>query len=565
MCFGGGSVPSAPNTGQEQYGAGQIGQAGMTAGQNQLNWATGQVANNSATNAGQQTALAGQTATDTGANAAGAGMYGSTLAGLGNQLQTAQAYGNASGMNQASAGAAAQTAQSYDAARQNNMRQLGSYGVDPSQMKAGALNLNANLQQAGAVGNASYQAGQQRQLTGMGLVSNALNQNMMGSQVGQGYGAGANATGQTVAGIGNQTLGANSSALSAPSTMMQTGLSGYGTQANIANQTFGNQMTSYNANQANSNALMGMIGQGMGMASGIAMNARDGGAVPGRYARFANGGMSSVPVGAGVTPVMSSASQGGGQPGSQASQAQGQQSPVGQAMQGYNQGSNLGGQYAQSQANGMLPGTNSMIAGDSQMSGIVNGGSDLGGGAGDLGSVSGAGGMDIGGAAAGDAAASGAGDALAAGAGDALAAGAGDALASAAGDALASGVVEEALPDIAMALAADGGSMGAIPQRKRPDFGNPAVQRSQGVPPQIGIPGPWQNADGGHPGPGMINHGPSDGTGIDDQVHAKVSVGEYIIPADVVHAKGKEFFDKLLQRYHTPAQQQRQMMGGMHG
>ena len=561
MCFGGGSVPSAPNTGQEQYGAGQIGQAGMTAGQNQLNWATGQVANNSATNAGQQTALAGQTATDTGANAAGAGMYGSTLAGLGNQLQTAQAYGNASGMNQASAGAAAQTAQSYDAARQNNMRQLGSYGVDPSQMKAGALNLNANLQQAGAVGNAAYQAGQQRQLTCMGHVSNALNQNMMGSQVGQGYGAGANATGQTVAGIGNQTLGANSSALSAPSTMMQTGLSGYGTQANIANQTFGNQMTSYNANQANSNALMGMIGQGMGMASGIAMNARDGGAVPGRYARFANGGMSSVPVGAGVTPVMSSASQGGGQPGSQASQAQGQQSPVGQAMQGYNQGSNLGGQYAQSQANGMLPGTNSMIANDPQMQALQYGGGDDVGASDFLSAAPAAesAAPDLSGMAA-----SGAGDALASGAADA----AGAALASGAADAVAAAAPEvvAALPEIAAAFAADGGSMGAIPQRKRYDYGNPAVSRQQPMaPPMVNIPGPWVGANGGSPGPGMIQHGPSDGTGIDDQVHAKVSVGEYIIPADVVHAKGKEFFDKLLQRYHTPAQQQRQMMGGMHG
>ena len=69
-------------------------------------------------------------------------------------------------------------------------------------------------------------------------------------------------------------------------------------------------------------------------------------------------------------------------------------------------------------------------------------------------------------------------------------------------------------------------------------------------------------ADGGNMSAGgAIAHGPSDGTGIDDQVHAKVSVGEYVVPADVVHAKGKEFFDKLVQRYHTPANQQRQHMG----
>lgn len=72
-------------------------------------------------------------------------------------------------------------------------------------------------------------------------------------------------------------------------------------------------------------------------------------------------------------------------------------------------------------------------------------------------------------------------------------------------------------------------------------------------------------ADGGQPRqaipeapPGPVAYGPSDGSGVDDQVHAKLSVGEYVIPADVVQKKGVEFFDKLLEKYHTPAAQQRQ-------
>lgn len=52
--------------------------------------------------------------------------------------------------------------------------------------------------------------------------------------------------------------------------------------------------------------------------------------------------------------------------------------------------------------------------------------------------------------------------------------------------------------------------------------------------------------------------GPGDGSGIDDQIPAMLSDGEYVIPADVVRAKGEEFFDKLLERYHVPAAQQRQ-------
>jgi hypothetical protein len=66
---------------------------------------------------------------------------------------------------------------------------------------------------------------------------------------------------------------------------------------------------------------------------------------------------------------------------------------------------------------------------------------------------------------------------------------------------------------------------------------------------------------------GMI-HGP--GTGISDSVAAintsngqpiRVSSGEYVIPADVVRAKGHEFFDKLLEKHHRPAALQRKARG----
>jgi hypothetical protein len=71
-------------------------------------------------------------------------------------------------------------------------------------------------------------------------------------------------------------------------------------------------------------------------------------------------------------------------------------------------------------------------------------------------------------------------------------------------------------------------------------------------------------ADGGPPRelfdsePGEIDYGNGDGSGIDDQVPIMASKEEYIIPADVVRAKGVEFFDKLVERYHTPAEQQRE-------
>ncbi len=489
MCMGGGQVPSAPNTSAYQSGSSNIGAMASGAAGNQLNWAQGQAATNQATAQGLQGQLTPQVATDVGANAAGAGMYGQTLGALNQQLGTAQAYGNTAGQNTAAANAEASTGQAMNAARLNNQRQLGSYGVDPSQMKSGALNLNANMAQAGAVGNAGFQAGQQRQLTGMGLVSSALNQNEMAANVGQGYGAGANATGQGVANIGNQTTATSSNALTAPSQMMNTATSGYNSAANIANQSFQQQMQSYNANQANANSMMSGIGDVASIAA-MAMMADGGSPVPNRYD---NGGgvAQSVPT-SGVTPVTSdmgaaqAPSQGGGA-GLMSGFMNGATSGIGQQ---------LGGTIAQGQANSMLPQTQSMMAGDPSMQGLQNT---------DMSTLS-------------------------------------------------------QQPEFSVAYA-DGGT--AIPQRKQPDWGNPAVQHNQQpmAPPLVNIPGPWVGADGTSPPPGLVQHGPSDGTGIDDQVHARVSVGEYIIPADVVHAKGKEFFDMLLKKYHVPAQQQRQQMG----
>lgn len=55
---------------------------------------------------------------------------------------------------------------------------------------------------------------------------------------------------------------------------------------------------------------------------------------------------------------------------------------------------------------------------------------------------------------------------------------------------------------------------------------------------------------------GPVNQGPSDGSGIDDQVPAYLSVGEFVIPADVVEKLGTQHFEKLIEKYHVPAEQQ---------
>jgi len=55
---------------------------------------------------------------------------------------------------------------------------------------------------------------------------------------------------------------------------------------------------------------------------------------------------------------------------------------------------------------------------------------------------------------------------------------------------------------------------------------------------------------------GPVDTGIGDGSGVDDAVPAQLSDGEYVIPADVVRKKGEEFFDKLVEKYHVPAEEQ---------
>lgn len=88
---------------------------------------------------------------------------------------------------------------------------------------------------------------------------------------------------------------------------------------------------------------------------------------------------------------------------------------------------------------------------------------------------------------------------------------------------------------------ADGGEVEGIPT------GSVAGQQQRGY------------RDGGIPfmADGEVDTGLGDGSGVDDTVPAYLSDGEFVIPADVVRRKGEEFFEKLIEKYHTPASEQR--------
>jgi hypothetical protein len=72
-----------------------------------------------------------------------------------------------------------------------------------------------------------------------------------------------------------------------------------------------------------------------------------------------------------------------------------------------------------------------------------------------------------------------------------------------------------------------------------------------------------KKADGGKiVGPGTGTSDSVSAINVDDGSPVQVSNGEYVIPEDVVRALGTKYFDKLLEKYHTPVDQQQGMADG---
>jgi hypothetical protein len=96
---------------------------------------------------------------------------------------------------------------------------------------------------------------------------------------------------------------------------------------------------------------------------------------------------------------------------------------------------------------------------------------------------------------------------------------------------------------------ADGGEVEGLPSGAMAAQGRVGDPRYQ----QQGLPQQGGSTEQGY----VDERGMGNGSGIDDRVPAQLSEGEFVIPADVVRAKGEEFFEKLLERYHVPANEQR--------
>lgn len=168
----------------------------------------------------------------------------------------------------------------YDQQRSNALMELESFGIDPSQTRHQALDLNFRANEAAAAAFAANMGRKQEEQMGRALRSEAINIGRgMPGQVAQSQGI----VNQTAGGaVGNATSVGNTGAnmFSSATGAGQLGMQGYNQAANIHSSNFNNQMTAY---QAKADAAgkpwemaAGLAGAAMGMRS-----FNEGGQVPG--------------------------------------------------------------------------------------------------------------------------------------------------------------------------------------------------------------------------------------------------------------------------------------------
>jgi hypothetical protein len=153
----------------------------------------------------------------------------------------------------------------FDAQRKNAEANLASYGVDPTTLKAGALDVGLRTAQGAAQAAAATNAGTMVEDKGRAMLYDAVNLGSgLPAQSLQGTGQSASVGGTALGGALN-TTGTGSNALMAGAQYGSQALSGFGQAGNIRSQGYQNQLAGW---QASSQARQGMLDTVAGLAGG---------------------------------------------------------------------------------------------------------------------------------------------------------------------------------------------------------------------------------------------------------------------------------------------------------
>lgn len=191
----------------------------------------------------------------------------------------AETYASPERMEVEAGKAEADVAAQFEAARSTAQDRLEQFGVDPSQTRAGALDLGTRVAEAAAQASAGNQARTQTENIGRALRSEAIN-------VGRGYPgqiqasmAGAGASGNQAANTGLATTASGAQTMGTGQGWQGLGNTAIGQWGNILNTGFSNQMDRWKANQESSSGWGSVLGLGASLA-GKAFGFQEGGAIP---------------------------------------------------------------------------------------------------------------------------------------------------------------------------------------------------------------------------------------------------------------------------------------------
>jgi len=161
--------------------------------------------------------------------------------------------------------AQADVAQAFEAQRRAALANLESYGIDPSTVRAGALDRMARTAQAAALAGAANNARLQTEATGRALRGEAIN-------IGRGYPGAIAQAYQTAQNAGQGAVGAGLAATASGANTMGTGVQWQGL-SNQALANWGNQVANMNsaAMQANAMRRGSGIGSILGGIAGLAL------------------------------------------------------------------------------------------------------------------------------------------------------------------------------------------------------------------------------------------------------------------------------------------------------
>jgi hypothetical protein len=252
-------------------------------GKQQLAWAKEQYANDSAiTNRVVDAAL--QTNDQNNANAgADRKRYEEIYQPLEGQLaHEAEDYASPQRQEFEAGRAATNVSQQFQQARDAAQQRLESFGIDPSQTRAAALDISTRTQEAAARASASNQARLNAEATGRALRSEAINVGRgYPGQIAQSYNTALQA-GNSAVNSGLATTMTGAQTMGTGTQWQQLGNQSLGTWTNALNTQFNNQMDRYKAQQQSSSGIGGILGgiMGIGLKAATGGLFAEGGAVP---------------------------------------------------------------------------------------------------------------------------------------------------------------------------------------------------------------------------------------------------------------------------------------------